>query len=236
MIDNHKELLNINVFIFNNLIITFIIMKKCFLIILFIISPNYIFSQSGELLLQQYNKGPSLDNYYSKAEIYIGADIFRMNKNEKTRPIINFGGNIEVIYNLSKTFGIKTGLNYFPVKYFYKNDEKLKDLIKYISIPIGLKLRPTEKSKFSMGINYNDIKKAVFYNENIKGEYNLNEYENTLGFFIGYEYILWKLVGINVKYQFSKENSLDKIIKAEKYKGLMLTIKLKTFSSKIINK
>jgi len=211
-------------------------MIKYILIIFFIISSKYIFSQSGELLLQQYNKGPSLDIYYSKIEIYVGADLFRMNKNKKTKPIINFGGNFEIIYNLSKTFGLKTGLNYFPVKYYYKNDENLKDLIKYISIPIGLKLSPTEKSKFSMGINYNSVKKAVYYNENDKGEYNLKEYKNTIGLFIGYEYIMWKIVGINLKYQFSKENSPDKIFKTEKYKGFVLTIKLKTYSSKIINK
>ena len=209
---------------------------KYFLIILFLFFSNFILSQSGELLIQQYNKGPSLDNYYSKLEIYIGGDIFRMNKNEKTKPVINFGGNIEVVYNLSRTFGIKTGIYYFPVKYFYKENEAYKDLIKYLSIPIGLKLSPTKKSKFSMGINYNNLKKAIFYNGNIKGEYNLNDYENTFGFFIGYEYIIWKVIGINIKYKFSKENNVNELIKPEKYKGIMLTIKLKTFSSKIINK
>ena len=209
---------------------------KYFLIILFLFFSNFILSQSGELLIQQYNKGPSLDNYYSKLEIYIGGDIFRMNKNEKTKPVINFGGNIEVVYNLSKTFGIKTGMYYFPVKYYYKKNEDYKDLIKYLSIPIGLKLSPTKKSKFSMGINYNNMKKAIFYNGNIKGEYSLNDYENTFGFFIGYEYMIWKVIGINIKYKFSKENNVNELIKPEKYKGIMLTIKLKTFSSKIINK
>jgi len=209
---------------------------KYFLIILLLFFSNYIFTQSGELLIQQYNKGPSLDNYYSKLEIYMGGDIFRMNKNEKTKPIINFGGNIEVVFNLSSTFGIKSGMYYFPVKYYYKKNETFKDLIKYISIPIGLTLAPTRKSKFSMGVNYNVINKAIFYNGNIKGEYSLDDYKNTFGFFIGYEYMIWKVIGINIKYKFSKENTINELIKPEKYKGLMLTIKLKTFSSKIINK
>ena len=209
---------------------------KYFLIILLLFFSNYIFTQSGELLIQQYNKGPSLDNYYSKLEIYMGGDIFRINKNEKTKPLINFGGNIEVVYNLSPTFGIKSGMYYFPVKYYYKKNETFKDLIKYISIPIGLTLAPTRKSKFSMGVNYNVINKAIFYNGNIKGEYSLDDYKNTFGFFIGYEYMIWKVIGINIKYKFSKENTINELIKPEKYKGLMLTIKLKTFSSKIINK
>tara|TARA_B100000959_G_C14542538_1_gene444201 strand:- start:207 stop:590 length:384 start_codon:yes stop_codon:yes gene_type:complete len=125
---------------------------------------------------------------------------------------------------------------YFPVKYYYKKNETFKDLIKYISIPIGLTLAPTRKSKFSMGVNYNVINKAIFYNGNIKGEYSLDDYKNTFGFFIGYEYMIWKVIGINIKYKFSKENTINELIKPEKYKGLMLTIKLKTFSSKIINK
>jgi len=105
-----------------------------------------------------------------------------------------------------------------------------------MSIPIGLTLAPTRKSKFSMGVNYNIINKAIFYNGNIKGEYSLDDYKNTFGFFIGYEYMIWKVIGINIKYKFSKENTINELIKPEKYKGLMLTIKLKTFSSKIINK
>ena len=210
-------------------------MKKLF-IITFLFNSNFLFSQSGELLLQQYNKGPGLDNYYSKLEIFLGSDIFLMNKNEKTTPIINFGGNFEAEFNISKTFGIKTGLYYFPVKYFYKNNENLKDLIKYLTIPIGIKLSPTKKSKFSMGINYNIIKEAIFFNGNIKGEYNINEYKNNIGFFIGYEYLFWKMISLNIKYKFSKENSIDKLIKKEKYKGLMLSLKLKIFKSKIINK
>ncbi len=236
MIDNHEELKFLNTYNGNKLIIIFIILMKYFLIILLLFISNYINSQSGELLIQQYNKGPSLDNYYSKFEIYMGGDVFRMTKNEKTKPIINFGGNIEVLYNLSKSFGVITGVHYFPVKYLYKKNEDLKDLIKYISIPLGLKLSPTEKSKFSIGINYNDIKKAIFYNGKIKGEYSLNEYKNTFGFFIGYEYMIWKVIGINIKYKFSKENTINELIKPEKYKGIILTIKLKTFSSKIINK
>ena len=91
---------------------------KNFVLIIFLFNSNYFFSQSGELLIQQYNKGPSLDNYYSKLEIFLGGNLFLMNKNEKTKPIINFGGNLEAEFNISKTFGIKTGLYHFPVKYF----------------------------------------------------------------------------------------------------------------------
>ena len=65
-------------------------MIKKYLIIILLIYPFYNFSQSGELLLQQYNKGPSLDNYYSKIEVFIGSDLLRINKNENTNPIINF--------------------------------------------------------------------------------------------------------------------------------------------------
>jgi len=205
-------------------------------IIIFLFYSHFIYSQSSELLIQQYNKGPGLDNYYSKLEIFLGGDLFLMNKNEKTKPIMNFGGNLEAEINISKTFGIKTGLYHFPVKYFYINNENLKDLIKYLTIPIGIKLSPTKKSKFSMGINYNIIKEAVFYNGNLKGEYNLNEYKNNIGFFIGYEYLIWKMIALNIKYKFSKENTIDKLIKQEKYKGLMLSLKLKIFKTKIINK
>lgn len=210
-------------------------MKNLVLIFL-LFNSNYLFSQSGELLIQQYNKGPGLDNYYSKLEIFFGGNLFLMNKNEKTKPLISFGMNLEAEFNLSRTFGIKTGLYHFPVKYFYINNENLRDLIEYKTIPLGIKLAPTKKSKFSMGINYNIINKATFFDENLKGEYNLNEYKNNLGFFISYEYLIWKIISLNIKYKFSKVNNIDKEMKQEKYKGLMLSLKLKIFKTKIINK
>ena len=232
MIDNHKIYKKFSLK-YNNYL--YRIMKNLVLII-FLFNSNYLFSQSGELLIQQYNKGPSLDNYYSKLEIFLGGNLFLMNKNEKTKPIINFGGNLEVEFNISKTFGIKTGLYHFPVKYFYINNENLRDLIEYNTIPLGIKLVPTKKSKFSMGINYNIINKATFYDENLKGEYNINEYKNNMGFFISYEYLIWKIISLNIKYKFSKVNNIDKEIKQEKYKGFMLSLKLKIFKTKIINK
>ena len=76
---------------------------KTLVLIIFLFSSNYLFSQSGELLIQQYNKGPSLDNYYSKLEIFLGGNLFLMNKNEKTKPIINFGGNLEAEFNISNS-------------------------------------------------------------------------------------------------------------------------------------
>ncbi len=127
MIDNHEELKYLNIYNDNKLIITFIIIMKSFFNNSFAFFFQIIFfTQSGKLLIQQYNKGPSLDNYYSKLEIYMGGDIFRINKNEKTKPLINFGGNIEVVFNLSSTFGIKSGMYYFPVKYYYKKTKPLK--------------------------------------------------------------------------------------------------------------
>ena len=78
-----------------------------------------------------------------------------------------------------------------------------------------------------MGINYNIINKATFYDENLKVEYNLYEYKNNLGFFISYEYLIWKIISLNIKYKFSKVNNIDKEIKQEKYKGFMLSLKLK---------
>ena len=57
-----------------------------------------------------------------------------------------------------------------------------------------------------------------------------------MGFFISYEYLIWKIISLNIKYKFSKLNDIDKEIKQEKYKGFMLSLKLKIFKTKIINK
>ena len=54
--------------------------------------------------------------------------------------------------------------------------------------------------------------------------------------FISYEYLIWKIISLNIKYKFSKVNNIDKEIKQEKYKGFMLSLKLKIFKTKIINK
>ena len=55
-------------------------------------------------------------------------------------------------------------------------------------------------------------------------------------FFLSYEYLIWKIISLNIKYKFSKVNNIDKEIKQEKYKGFMLSLKFKIFKTKISNK
>lgn len=144
--------------------------KICSLIFLsFMVCSLSCYCQGGDLLIQQYDKGPELDRDYSRWYLRIGPQLNLINTNLRTTsPKISLGGIIELEYRLSKTIGLLGGAQYTPIIYSYPLDNFIgndrlkfisyplirKDQLKYISYPLMLRLQPTDKLSFGLAIVY----------------------------------------------------------------------------------
>lgn len=127
-----------------------------FLGINFLCGPFTGFSQGGDLLIQQYNRGPQLDSNYSKWSFRLGPQLNRINTDlGTTTPTLTLGGLVEIEYRFSKTVGLVSGAQFTPISYSYiEADNLAKDHLKYISYPLMLRLQPTYRLSFGLGIIY----------------------------------------------------------------------------------
>ena len=158
-----------------------------FILFYFILVGFSCFAQGGDLLIQQYSKGPRLDENFSKWSLRIGPQINRINTDLGTgSPTLTFGGGIEIEYGLSKTTGLVIGAQYTPISYSYiEGDYTATDRLKYISLPLLLRLKPTTKISFGLGPVYqiylNGDKKLEKEIEKVITLYEEGIFKNTLG-------------------------------------------------------
>jgi len=123
---------------------------------------SFLYGQGGDLLIQQYNKGPVLDNVYSRWSIYPGVQLNRINANlETTTPKLALGGGLEGEFRVSKTVGFLTGIFYNPVVYSYPVQDSLGlDRLNYLSVPLAIRLHPTKRVSLGVGVQYNFFRKG----------------------------------------------------------------------------
>ena len=173
------------------------------LIVFYVFTSFLTFAQGENLLIQQYNKGPVLDDVYSRWSIYLGSRLNYLNTDlEGTNPILSLGGLTEVQLNISKTFGFIIGFGNTAISYKYDYQNSFaKDRLDYFVLPIGVRLNPTKKVSFSFGALYNFFNKGenkVSENDVIvKKEYEKLDLENSFGGFtqIGF-YFLKKFMAL----------------------------------------
>ena len=169
-----------------------------FFIILLSFVVNCCFGQGSALLIQQYNKGPALDNRYSKWSLLPRLELNRFNTDRNsTKSEFTLGGRFGVEYRLQSTFGIESGVGYTPVSYNYIVEDSLGiDRLEYLTVPLGVKLHPTSRISVGLGANYNFYQKGVYRiikEGSVRIEdYPLGVFTNTLGGFLRLEYhFLW---------------------------------------------
>ena len=132
------------------------------LIIFYAFTSFLTFAQGENLLIQQYNKGPALDDVYSRWTIYLGSRLNYLNTDlEGTNPILSLGGLTEVQLNISRTFGFIIGFGNTAISYKYDYQNSFaNDRLNYFVLPIGVRLNPTKKVSFSFGALYNFLTKV----------------------------------------------------------------------------
>ena len=184
--------------------------KKVYYLVMFYLFLGVFTSlaQGGDLLIQQYSKGPGLDENFSKWSLRIGPQVNRINTDLGTSsPTLTLGGGAELEYRLSKTVGLVIGAQYNPISYSYFEDDSIAtDRLKYISYPLILRLQPTAKVSFGLGLVYQAYMSGEkrLEKEDIQTltEYENEIFRNTIGANVQIAYYLSKpfLVYINFRW------------------------------------
>jgi hypothetical protein len=189
-----------------------------------------IFSQGGNILIQQYSKGPELNQKYSKWSFSIGPEVNRINSDLNTAsPTITVGGMVNIEYRFSKTVGFVTGLEFVPISYRYMSGNSLgKDRLQYLTIPLTLKLNPSKKISFGLGVLYNHYKKGQrilkFEDAKIITEYPEGIFSNPFGFSAQISYHFWDRFNATINYRWAKKSSPVTQPQSNNSKGLQVSL------------
>ena len=174
---------------------------------------QFNWAQGGDLLIQQYSKGPGINQKYSKWTLEIGPQVSRLNTTlETTSPTITIGAIAHIEYRVSKTIGLISGINYSPLKYSYTwADSIAYDALKYVGIPLFLRMHPTDRINISMGGHYNYLFKGeqivLWEDSKSKKSYNKGIFRNTFGLTIQVRYDwIWNM-SFFANYRWAKRSS-----------------------------
>jgi len=205
--------------------------SKCLFIVFLFISNNIV-AQGGDLLFQQYNRGPRLDEAYSKWSLYVGPEINRINATLSTSsPTLTIGALIHLEYRLSKTVGLVTGANYTPISYSFPILDSLgKHRLKYISVPLFLRVHPTKKVSLNFGALYNLYLKGEkivsFEDTEILSPYEEGVFSDSFGFVVQAGYHFWQQFYGYVNYRWAKKNKPLDTGRNEQFKRPTIRINL----------
>ena len=199
-------------------------------VLIALLSGVNMFSQGGDILIQQYSKGPELNQMYSKWSFSIGSEVNRINSDLNTAsPTITVGGMINIEYRFSKTVGLISGLKFVPISYRYVFENSLrKDRLQYLTIPLILKLNPFEKISFGLGVLYNHYEKGQrilrFKDAEVITEYPEGVFSNPLGFSAQVGYHFWGCFNATINYRWAKKYSPANQPQSNNSKGLQASL------------
>tara|TARA_B110000027_G_scaffold59329_1_gene63958 strand:- start:532 stop:1191 length:660 start_codon:yes stop_codon:yes gene_type:complete len=199
-------------------------------ILITLLSGLNIFSQGGDILIQQYSKGPELNQKYSKWSFSIGPEVNRINSALNTAsPKITLGGMINIEYRFSKTVSLLSGLKFVPISYRYMSKDSLKmDRLQYLTIPLILKLNPFKKISFGLGILYNHYEKGQrilrFGDAKVITKYPEGVFSNPFGFSAQVGYHFWDRFNTTINYRWAKKYSPATHPQSNNSKGLQVSL------------
>ena len=196
------------------------------------------YAQGGDLLIQQYSRGPSLDASFSNWSVEAGPQLNRINSDlSSTSPTISFGGIVQLEYRFHKTVGLIFGVNYTPVNYKYSlADSTAKDHLNYLSFPIFLRVHPTKNIHLSLGGNYNyylsGYRKIRFDDLEIKASYSKEVFKNSFGFTIQGGYSFLKDFIVFANYRWAKRSSPTMQKQSNNTSGIQMGITYRLWNSR----
>ena len=168
------------------------------------------FSQGNKNLYKQYRTGPDPDGFYHiwNYSLHGGLNLINSDQNyTKSRmgKVVGF----EVQKLESKTFGFSAGIEFNEIRYQYNGFlENSTDNLNWLSFPLSLRLYPSRKLLFEVGVKYHyflNAKNSILKNS-VTGsfQYPKESFENIFGTFIAIQYQIWKRLNIGVQYQYLK--------------------------------
>ena len=196
-------------------------------------------AQNSDLLIQQYNIGPALEDVYSTWTISLGAHINRIDSDKEiSDPLINFGAISQLEFRMAKSFGVLTGVNYNKISYNYPLINSVgRDKLVYFSFPLGIRLRPTKKVSFAIGGLYNNFYKGqltIKYGNFERSEpYATGIFENSIGGFTQIEYNFFKNLNTYLNFRWATKNDSPIMPQSNNNSGFQLGISYQFWNSTI---
>ena len=198
-----------------------------------------IFAQDGDLLIKQYNKGPSLENSYSRWTINPGIQFNRINADlQFSSPKITFGASIELEYNFSNSVGFSSGLIYSPISYSYPVKDTLgQDRLIYLTIPIIIRLKPTKRVNIGIGglcnLYHKGVFSRVFDDVKYKELYEKDIFKNTIGLITQISYHFFKKCNVFVNYRWANGSSPPTQPETNRNSGFQLGLSYSLWKSRV---
>jgi hypothetical protein len=202
-----------------------------------LVAPD-INAQGGDLLIQQYQKGPALDATYSRWSVYPGVQLNYINTDlENTNPKLTLGGLLEVEYRVSTTVGFTSGIHYTPIAYSYPVQDSIGvDQLSYGSIPLSIQLHPTKRVSIGLGALYNIYNKGVFLRtiEDFKSEtpYPKEYFKNSFGGFVRVGYHFFRKCYVYVNLRWATRSNPPTLPQTNTNSGFQLGINYTLWASK----
>ena len=195
-----------------------------FICLFMLLSEGLVYTQDGDLLIQQYDKNSIDLEFYRKLnfEVFLEPSLPNTFDRETSAKInLNFGTNIH--YRFTRTFGLSTGV--YINKISYQNNietNKSIDNLKFITIPFFIKLYPLKKINFFLGGTYNFFQKG--FNQLDKNaekvEFINGVFVNSAGVFTGIEYIIKKRISTSISYKIQKRNYRNYQPETQNFSGI----------------
>lgn len=206
-------------------------MLRFYLFLTLILTGFLSFSQGNKNLYKQYRTGPDPDGFYHLWNYSLYGRLNWMNSDQDyTKNRMGKGVGFVVQKLESKTFGFSTGFEFNEIRYQYDGFlENSSDSINWLSFPLSIRLYPSRKLLFEVGVKYHYFLNAKnsTINNLITGslKYPNDSFGNTFGTFITIQYQIWKRLNIGFQYQYMKGESINSSgIQPSVFDGLTLTL------------
>tara|TARA_A100001011_G_scaffold64802_1_gene65537 strand:- start:6799 stop:7440 length:642 start_codon:yes stop_codon:yes gene_type:complete len=196
-----------------------------------LLSASFFYAQDGDLLIQQYDKNSIDLEFYRKLnfEFFIEPNLANtVDRETKGKLNFNFGSNIH--YRFTRSFGLSTGIYINKIGY-QNNLETNKSInnLKFITIPLFIKLYPLNKINFFLGGSYNFYQGG--FNQIDKNAEKVQildgVFVNSTGVFTGIEYIIKKRISSSISYKIQKRNYRNYQPETQNFYGVYLSLNFK---------
>jgi len=196
-----------------------------------LLSTGFFYAQDGDLLIQQYDKNSIDLEFYRKLnfEFFIEPNLANtVDRETKGKLNFNFGSNIH--YRFTRSFGLSTGIYINKIGY-QNNLETNKSInnLKFITIPLFIKLYPLNKINFFLGGSYNFYQGG--FNQIDKNAEKVQildgVFVNSTGVFTGIEYIIKKRISSSISYKIQKRNYRNYQPETQNFYGVYLSLNFK---------
>jgi hypothetical protein len=195
-------------------------------------------AQGGDLLIQQYQKGPALDGTYSRWSVYPGVQLNYINTDlESTSPKLALGAVLQIEYRVSSTVGFTTGLYDTRIAYSYPVQDSIGiDKLRYWSIPLGIQLHPTKRVSLGLSALYNSFNKGRFLRriEEFESEtpYPKEHFKNSFGGVVQVGYHFFKKCYAYLNFRWATRSNPPTLPQTNTNSGFQLGINYTLWASK----